>query len=164
MQGLWEISGEVAISAVLIGLLILGNRLWRQENDKYLNGEQAREQSAKRIKRIKLFVYILAPLSTVPLSFAFWWYVIPQIPLLSASLGGASGAIFAIWVLKSLGFNEMKWEKLFPPRRSPFALVKLGALGFLGCSAIILLYPIATDPAARQKIIDHFSEHKGGKG
>lgn len=161
MQDLWGISGAVAVSAVMIGLVILGNRLWRQRNDEYVHDERARAKSAKRVKRIRRFVYILAPLSAVPLSFSLWLYVIPQIPLLSVSLGGASGAIFAIWVLRSLGLNEISWGKLFPSRRDPLALVKLGALGFLACSAILLLYPIATDPVARQNVIDHLSAHKG---
>lgn len=161
MQDPWRISGEVAVSTVMIGLVILGNRLWRQKNDEYLPDESARAQSKKRVKWIRRFVYILAPLSSVPLSFSLWLYVIPQIPLLSVSLGGASGAIFAIWVLRSLGLNEMNWEKLFPSRRDPLALVKLGALGFLACSALLLLYPIATDPAARQKVITYLSAQKG---
>jgi membrane associated rhomboid family serine protease len=162
MQSLLEISVEMSISAVLVVLLFLGDRSWRLENARYLDSLEARERSAKRVKRIKIVLYFIAPLCTVPLSLSVFVYIIPQIPLLSLALGGASGAIFAIALIKSL--KELKWERLFPPCRSPYALVKLAALGFLACSAILLLYPVATDSAARQKVMTHFSESKGGKG
>jgi hypothetical protein len=161
MQDLSEIAGEIALSALLMGLLVLGNRMWRQENGKYLHSCEDRQESAKRVGRIRLILYLIAPLCAVPLSLALLLYVIPQVPVLSVALGGASGAIFAIWLAKKC--KDLKWEGLFPPTRSPSALVKLVALGFLAFSAVVLLYPAATDPVVREKVKAYFSENKGEK-
>jgi hypothetical protein len=161
MQSAQAIVVGTSISAVLICLVILGDRVWKRENERYPQSIEERAAAAKRVRHTRVAVYCVASICCVPLTAVGWLYLAPHIPVLSTILGGASGCLLAIGLIKNV--KDLKWDDLFPPRRSPAAVLKLAALGLLLCSTIVLLYPAAVDPAIRQQVLHHLSQSKEEK-